>query len=330
MKTLVKSILAASLIAFSGAASAGIIDFAEIGDFIDAPVQTYSSGMVVRLGFSVAATLDPELLLIDEVLSVGDSSFRERCYHRLNQHRRKGGSVIFVSHNSLAVEAISDRVMLLDHGEVSDVGEPTGVVQRYEQAMLELSRQADLRLAETYKTTDALEINQQDTIWFTEVQCYDLSGNQKSEFEFGEPFEVRLRYQSNAPLHKADFILAIRKGSSLAPIVSAMHTVWDGVSLEDIPKQGVVACIVESPPYTPGYYEFHVGVQSGVTGQLGPKWYARPQDLGWFRVLPNELRTQLPGVPAASLVDGMPPVAVAHSWKLNGRAVSMSGRSQSS
>ena len=295
-----------------------IVDFAEIGDFIDTPVRVYSSGMKVRLGFSVASHMDPDILLVDEVLSVGDSSFRQRCYRYLRDFKRGGGTILFVSHNSSAVEAVCDQVMLLDHGKVVDLGEPWRVVQRYEEAMLELSRRA----AEHSKDAGAAPAG--GSIRITTVECRDMLGKPKSEFEFGEPFEIFLRYEANQRVSRAYFVIAIKKGGAMSPPICAMHMAWDNVSAEDIRPQGVVGCVVQNPPFAAGDYQLHVGVQSEITGQLGAKWHANPRDIGSFKVLPNEMRNRLPGALSSALVSGMPPVVVAHTWKINERTASTS------
>jgi len=299
-----------------------IIDFAEIGDFINSPVRIYSAGMKVRLGFSIASHMNSDILLIDEILAVGDSSFRERSYARLIDYKKRGGSVIFVSHNPLAVEAVSDRVMLLDHGHVLEIGEPFEVIQRYELQQLELSRKAEMRLEKKSPAPDAYAIR------ITAVECYDISGNQKSEFEFGESFEVRVHYETDKDIHLPYFVVAIRKGSRHDPITSAMNMLWDDVCLKELPQRGVVGCVVEAPSFSPGTYGIHLGVAAATTGELGQKWYAPPQDYGSFTILPTGLKGQFPGVPAAHLVSGIPPVIVAHSWKLNGQVLSMSKASR--
>jgi lipopolysaccharide transport system ATP-binding protein len=107
-----------------------IIDFAEIGDFIDAPVQSYSSGMQVRLGFAVATALEPDVLLLDEVLAVGDAAFRAKCFHRIGKVLNKA-AVIFVSHNEEQVYRICNRVMLLANGSVIKQGAPEAVLAAY-------------------------------------------------------------------------------------------------------------------------------------------------------------------------------------------------------
>jgi len=111
--------------------TADIIEFSELGDFIEAPLRTYSSGMVVRLGFSIAVHLDPDILLVDEVLAVGDARFREKCLKRMEQFRHRGTTMIFVSHDTASVASISDRVALLDSGRLIEIGHPTRVIDAY-------------------------------------------------------------------------------------------------------------------------------------------------------------------------------------------------------
>jgi len=112
-----------------------IENFAEIGEFIDQPVKTYSSGMVVRLAFAVAINVDPEILLVDEALAVGDIYFRQRCMRKVHELRARGITILFVSHAVSDVKAIGDTVLWLDHGRVVEVGEPDRVVARYLAAM---------------------------------------------------------------------------------------------------------------------------------------------------------------------------------------------------
>ena len=110
---------------------ANIEAFAEIGDFIDQPVKTYSSGMVVRLAFAVAIHLDPEILLVDEALAVGDIYFRQRCMRKVHEMRARGVTIVFVSHAIADVKAIGDRSMWLDHGRLREIGNTEHVVSKY-------------------------------------------------------------------------------------------------------------------------------------------------------------------------------------------------------
>jgi lipopolysaccharide transport system ATP-binding protein len=112
-----------------------IEEFAEIGSFIDQPVKTYSSGMVVRLAFAVAINVDPDILLVDEALAVGDVYFRQRCMRKVHELRARGVTILFVSHAVADVKAIGDRVLWLDHGRMVDLGEPDKVIAKYLAAM---------------------------------------------------------------------------------------------------------------------------------------------------------------------------------------------------
>jgi lipopolysaccharide transport system ATP-binding protein len=109
--------------------------FAEIGDFIDQPVKTYSSGMYVRLAFAVAIHVDPEILLVDEALSVGDVYFQQRCMRRIRQMKQDGKTILFVSHDVTAVKNLCDTAIWLEHGELKAIGEPDSVVGKYLAAM---------------------------------------------------------------------------------------------------------------------------------------------------------------------------------------------------
>ena len=113
-----------------------IIEFAELGDFIDSPVKQYSSGMYMRLAFSVATEVDPDILIIDEILGVGDAGFREKCYERILLFRQRGKTILFVSHDSATVRQYCDRVLLLHNGELIADGLPGDVLARYQEIVV--------------------------------------------------------------------------------------------------------------------------------------------------------------------------------------------------
>jgi ABC-type polysaccharide/polyol phosphate transport system ATPase subunit len=112
-----------------------IFEFAELGEFIDAPVKQYSSGMYMRLAFSVAIAVDPDILLIDEILGVGDARFRQKCMDRIHQFRAAGKTLVFVSHDLNTVRQLCDRVLLIHQGELVEDGPPAEVISRYEELM---------------------------------------------------------------------------------------------------------------------------------------------------------------------------------------------------
>ncbi len=114
-----------------------IVDFAEIGEFIHQPVKTYSSGMIVRLAFAVAINVDPEIILVDEALAVGDVYFRQRCMRKVHELRSQKVTILFVSHAMGDVKAIGDRVLWLNHGRVVEIGPPETVISKYLSFMME-------------------------------------------------------------------------------------------------------------------------------------------------------------------------------------------------
>jgi ABC-type polysaccharide/polyol phosphate transport system ATPase subunit len=108
-----------------------IVEFADIGNFIDAPLRTYSTGMVARLGFSVATAWEPDILVLDEVLAVGDEAFQAKCHERIKYFRERGATVLFVSHNTRVVSSICQRATWIDQGEIQAIGEPEEIVSLY-------------------------------------------------------------------------------------------------------------------------------------------------------------------------------------------------------
>ena len=110
-----------------------IIEFSGVGPFIDEPVKRYSSGMFVRLGFSVAAHLEPDILLVDEVLAVGDAAFQVQCYERIGELRRNGTTLLFISHDLSSIDRLCDRVVLMNHGRLVGAGSPAEVLEQYQQ-----------------------------------------------------------------------------------------------------------------------------------------------------------------------------------------------------
>ena len=289
-----------------------ILAFAEIGEFIDAPVQSYSSGMKVRLGFSIAAHLDPEVLLIDEILSVGDASFRQRCLDRLSEYKRGGGTVIFVSHNPTAIEAICDQALLLDHGRVIDIGKPADILLRYERDVMDQNRRPD-RLQKTQPVTGT------QCISISDVQCLSAAGEPRTEFDFGESFEVRFRFETMDDLPSPHFTIGIQKEARQNPFASMMTMLWDGIHLKAVPRRGTISCSINAPPLSPGLYRLYLGVQSEhISALMGEKWYLPLGEFASVVIRPGEVWDVLPGVPVSN-VSTMPPLVLDHSWSFNGQ-----------
>ncbi|HEY6903609.1 MAG TPA: ABC transporter ATP-binding protein [Candidatus Acidoferrales bacterium] len=171
-----------------------IVNFAGIGDFIDTPVKRYSSGMYARLGFAVAAHVDPEILLVDEVLSVGDMRFQEKCFERMRRVVGQGTTVIFVSHNLQAVQMLCSRAVLLRSGRVAMIGPTAEVVKEYVCDPAESSVQK-------FPTR------------IGDVSLCDGGGRAKANFRPGEKAELRFVVRPSAPLDECLLGLIVRRAT---------------------------------------------------------------------------------------------------------------------
>ena len=183
-----------------------IVEFAGIGDYLDTPVKRYSSGMYARLGFAIAAHVDPNILLVDEVLAVGDFAFQTRCYARMDELRRKGTSLIFVSHNMEAVRRVCSRGIVMYRGQAIYQGEATEAVVAYSNAIRDAAREArsqipeDGGLSQRVMTFDA-EIEA--------VHLLDASGQPATVFQTGQPACVAMDVLFHSPVRRPIFAFTI-------------------------------------------------------------------------------------------------------------------------
>jgi len=167
-----------------------IVSFAELDTFIDTPVKHYSSGMYVRLAFSVAAHLEPEILIIDEVLSVGDLHFRNRCLGRMRDMRDEGRTVLFVSHDLTSVRQLCNRAVLLTAGTVSADGDPDSVTRRYEQMNRDPSSAG---------AGSADRVHPPPGYHLRRVELRNQSGTAARHFDAGDAMEIHLWSSGRAP-----------------------------------------------------------------------------------------------------------------------------------
>jgi lipopolysaccharide transport system ATP-binding protein len=166
-----------------------IIAFSGLEEFIDTPVKRYSSGMYARLGFSIAAHVDPEVLIVDEVLSVGDYAFQQRCMERMRDAIVAGTTLLFVSHNLKSVTEICQRALLLEHGKMTAMGDTDSVVRRY------------------LTSTDDLDVPKEDApVTISKVRVRDRSGEQ-STFESGQTAWVDIEITTREPLEKLAVVI---------------------------------------------------------------------------------------------------------------------------
>ncbi len=177
-----------------------IVDFAGVGAFIDEPVKNYSSGMYVRLGFSVAINVDPDVLFVDEVLAVGDEAFQRKCNEKFNELRSAGKTIVLVSHGLAGVEAQCDRVAWFSHGRIMQVGKARAVVEAYTDTV-EVDRHVDQFGHPRWGSGEGR---------ITGVEFWDAAGNSTSQLHSGEFARLRLHYEMENPIERPVFGFTVR------------------------------------------------------------------------------------------------------------------------
>ena len=186
-----------------------IVAFAELERFIDLPVRTYSSGMYMRLGFSVAAHIQADVLLLDEVFAVGDEQFQRKCFGKVAEFKNRGGTILFVSHDALAVERLCDRAVLLRQGEVAFDGPTREAIARYRQLLAE-DRSPD-EVAAGLREWGSGEAR------IVEAQLLDTEGDERLQVAAGEPLVVRLVVASERDVLPPTVSLELRDDDGARP-----------------------------------------------------------------------------------------------------------------
>lgn len=230
-----------------------IVDFSELGDFIDRPVKTYSSGMYVRLGFSVASSVDPDILIIDEALSVGDEHFKGKCTNRLNEFAERGKTTIFVSHDMGAVKSMCQWVVLMDQGEVVEQGSPDKVADEYLKRSHERGNErlsSMNRAASEYPRWGTGEIETLD------IQLFGASDEAKHVFQPGEPFRIRIPFRCHE--QKGDPVFGVGLYRSDGTYINGSNHLWrdEPLKLADLRagEEGRLEMSVPRLPLLEGQY----------------------------------------------------------------------------
>ncbi len=222
-----------------------IVDFSGIREFIDMPVQSYSSGMVVRLGFSVAAHLEPDVLLVDEVLAVGDLAFRNKCQLRIQELKSKGVAIVFVSHNLHAISHVCSRAITFEKGRAIFDGEIEHAIDLYRESLIKLYQGTDILRAGTGEIkTDRLEI-------------LNEAGSSQEEFNIGDYVKLRLHIQSHKPVRNPiiNLTLNVLYGDQVTGIRSDVDDLQLGdLSLDGQPQNGYVDIVIPHINLLPNIY----------------------------------------------------------------------------
>jgi lipopolysaccharide transport system ATP-binding protein len=227
-----------------------IVSFAEVEQFIDTPVKRYSSGMYVRLAFAVAAHLEPEILIVDEVLSVGDFAFQKKCLGKMEQVATGGRTVLFVSHNMPAVASLCQRAYMLDRGRIVTTGAGRDVVREY---------LATARADETIPLGDRQDRRGDGSVRVTRlrIENADDGGAISSSCRL----RVALDYESDTPLSAPRFQVTIHD-ADYTPLY-LLDTDVEGELPELLPARGTLSCLTDAIRLSPGRCGLMVGVYRG-------------------------------------------------------------------
>lgn len=224
-----------------------IVAFSEIEKFIETPVKFYSSGMYVRLAFSVAVHLEPEILLVDEVLSVGDMAFQQKCLDKIQSMKEQTKAIILVSHSMISVKAICSRVLLMDGGRIAANGDPREIIPFYEKLMLE-----------TVKTVDVRDEREEGvgSIRIDSVKMLGPNGDERQEFEIGESVRVVVEYDAIERMENVIAYAAIRRPDGF--ICVGTSTKLENVALPPLEGPGVIEIEIPELLVMPGHYVMDV------------------------------------------------------------------------
>jgi ABC-type polysaccharide/polyol phosphate transport system ATPase subunit len=223
-----------------------IVEFSGVSKYIDMPVKRYSSGMYVRLGFSIAAHLDPDILLLDEVLAVGDLAFQSKCLERIAELRKSGRTIIFVSHDLAAVYRICDRAVLLDHGQVVMDGAPRPVIDEY-QHMAFSNEDAGFGSTSSKREAECVSVS------------FSSSGSE-DRVRTGHPMLARLSYHASAPIADAVFRISFFWPSGY--LCAQLTNEASGQHLTLQPGAGSMQFECPVLPVIPGIYRVDVAIES--------------------------------------------------------------------
>jgi len=285
-----------------------IIAFAELEDFIDQPVRTYSSGMYLRLAFATVTHFDPDFLVIDELLAVGDSRFQQKCLDRLKSFRRAGKSLLIVSHDLDQIRASCDEVVVLEEGQVLMRGDPESAIRSYYDVMRQRTEKRQARIGDAHPSSEPV---QQGTRYGTQeasitaVRFFDGEDRVTDHIYAGSPLTIELEY------------LRLNTVSDMACLVSILNETYTKCFETFMPsvqkasgglsERGSIRCHLPEVPLVPARYHVNVGLfppdwsfvydhhgqmhtldvmsESGVNADVSgvlmvrPDWVVRPLDL---------------------------------------------------
>ncbi len=234
-----------------------IVEFSGLEQFIDTPVKTYSSGMYVRLGFAIAINVDPSLLLIDEILSVGDVTFQAKCMEKFVEFRNAGKTIVIVTHDMTSVRNLCDRALILEHGKASEVGEPGLLVEQYTESMLGSMLDEATPGAVVRRGDGRIQIESVEML---------VDGEPAVTVPDGASMTLRLRYRANRPVERPVFSIRIADQHGLT--VTEPNSRVGGLVPATVEGDGVVEVDVPDVTLLPGPYTLDTEISGFHRGQI--------------------------------------------------------------
>lgn len=239
-----------------------IIEFSELEEFIDNPVRTYSSGMYMRLAFSVAINVDADILLIDEILAVGDAAFQAKCFNKLREIKSNGATIVIVSHAMNQIEQICDRSIWIHEGHIREDGKPRVVDPHYMEYMSEkvsgnVIKKSENREDETLSSEDKqkLEDNKRwgsKEVVMDKAYILDMEGNHNSDFYNTDSFRICIEYSAQKPIHDAVVGVAIYRDDET--YIYGTNTLIDYSSAVQLAEKGRIELVIDRLPVNAGKY----------------------------------------------------------------------------
>ncbi len=232
-----------------------IVEFSELGDFIDAPLRTYSSGMTARLGFAVATDSQPDILIVDEILSVGDEAFQHKSYDRIQSIKSQGATILLVSHSMSVIEGMCQRAAWLHRGQILSMDNAKAVVDRY---LGLVSEEENRQLIAKSQPGDAVEGKEYKPIEIRQVRILNVHDREQQVFHTGECVQVQVEYVAHEPVNSLEVGIAIHRQDGVH--ITGPNTAFDGLEIKAPPGIGGIVYTIPSIPLMEGMYQLSVSL----------------------------------------------------------------------
>jgi lipopolysaccharide transport system ATP-binding protein len=266
-----------------------IIDFTELGDFIYEPIKTYSSGMLMRLAFSIAMHAEPKCFLVDEALSVGDAYFQQKCMRKILEFKNGGGSIIFVSHDMNAVKTLCDSAILLDNGRIIDYGEPKDIVDFYQGMMLKKSHCGEAEV-EVKKIDKVDKVESQTSTGEVELLSFNVLNEDDEEISYIESENaIKISFEVRSSKNLVDPHFGIILRNKLGVSIFETNTYCMSLQTSPLDKDRIARVVYKlNCPLAPGDYSISVGVaEKGYERGSFEEYLLLAHDVEVLKVLTN-------------------------------------------